>query len=149
MAEDKRSFWVTIPGILTGIAGVITAITGLVVVIKQINPDGPESSTIEIVAISSHSPDHVVLENTTDAMQDISGFLLKEGGNECSIPLGTELAPSESFTAYFFSPRNAGDAVAHERQNHFVCTKAFGISSGETIEVLTPGRKPVTKKTAS
>jgi hypothetical protein len=29
MAEEKRGFWVTLPGILTGVAGVITAVLGV------------------------------------------------------------------------------------------------------------------------
>ena len=36
MAEDRKGFWHTLPGILTGIAGIITAIGGLLVVLQQI-----------------------------------------------------------------------------------------------------------------
>lgn len=37
MPEKKKSFWQTLPGILTGIAAVITAITGLYLVISPDN----------------------------------------------------------------------------------------------------------------
>lgn len=159
MTKEGGSFWSTLPGILTGIAGVIAAITGLVVAIgpgdKQPSPEVPPpivaapAAPIEIVGISSHNPDHVILKNTTAETQDISGFLLKEGGNECSIPQRTKLAPSDTFTAYFFSRKNAKDAASYEREGHFVCSKTFGISSGESIEVLRPSREPVTEKKAS
>ena len=41
---DTKSFWATLPGILTGIASVITAIGGLVVILHQTNLFGPEQN---------------------------------------------------------------------------------------------------------
>jgi len=45
MAKTK-SFWVTLPGILTGIAGVITAIGGLLLILYQINVIGPQQEEV-------------------------------------------------------------------------------------------------------
>ncbi len=45
MAKTK-SFWVTLPGILTGIAGVITAIGGLLLILYQINVIGPQQREV-------------------------------------------------------------------------------------------------------
>ena len=41
---DTKSFWATLPGILTGIAGVITAIGGLLLILHQVNLFGPEQN---------------------------------------------------------------------------------------------------------
>ena len=38
MSEDKKSFWTTLPGILTGFAAVISAVTGLVVALHGGDP---------------------------------------------------------------------------------------------------------------
>ena len=40
--EKKKSFWSTLPGILTGIAAVITAVTGLWLALNPSNPKGEE-----------------------------------------------------------------------------------------------------------
>ena len=40
--SEKKSFWTTLPGILTGVAGIITATGGLLVVFYQIGVIGPE-----------------------------------------------------------------------------------------------------------
>lgn len=42
--SETKSFWTTLPGILTGIAGVITAIGGLLVILHQIEVIGPNTS---------------------------------------------------------------------------------------------------------
>lgn len=39
--SKEKSFWTTVPGILTGIAAVITAIGGLVIVLNQVDVTGP------------------------------------------------------------------------------------------------------------
>lgn len=39
--SKEKSFWTTVPGILTGIAAVITAIGGLVIVLNQVDGTGP------------------------------------------------------------------------------------------------------------
>jgi hypothetical protein len=40
--NDTKSFWATLPGILTGIAGILTAIGGLLVILYQIGVIGPD-----------------------------------------------------------------------------------------------------------
>ncbi len=44
MSENKRSFWATIPGFVTGLAGLLTAIVGLVTVLIQLDVIGGEDS---------------------------------------------------------------------------------------------------------
>ncbi|HII07668.1 MAG TPA: hypothetical protein HA349_10265 [Methanotrichaceae archaeon] len=58
--NDKKSFWNTLPGILTGIAAVITAIGGLLVILDSMGvfdgdePDGPQ---IELPKIEQFDSD--------------------------------------------------------------------------------------------
>jgi len=43
LIEEKKSFWVTLPGILSGVAGLITAVSGAVVLWYQFHPKLPSS----------------------------------------------------------------------------------------------------------
>ncbi|HEX2047458.1 MAG TPA: hypothetical protein VHF27_06825 [Acidimicrobiales bacterium] len=44
MSESKRSFWSTIPGLVTGLAGLLTGIVGLVTVLIQLGVLGDDDS---------------------------------------------------------------------------------------------------------
>ena len=44
MSENKRSFFSTIPGLVTGLAGLLTAVVGLVTVLIQLNVIGGDDS---------------------------------------------------------------------------------------------------------
>ena len=44
MSENKRSFFATIPGLVTGLAGLLTGIVGLVTVLIQLNVIGGDDS---------------------------------------------------------------------------------------------------------
>lgn len=44
MSENKRSFFSTIPGLVTGLAGLLTGIVGLVTVLMQLNVIGGDGS---------------------------------------------------------------------------------------------------------
>src|SRR5215208_4693739 len=48
MSQEPRSgsWWLTLPGVLTGVAAVITAVTGLAIGLHQISaPSGPEKAS--------------------------------------------------------------------------------------------------------
>lgn len=44
--SEKKSFWTTLPGILTGVAGIITATGGLLIILYQIGVIGPKQNII-------------------------------------------------------------------------------------------------------
>ncbi|CAA9261792.1 MAG: hypothetical protein AVDCRST_MAG10-2788 [uncultured Acidimicrobiales bacterium] len=44
MSENKRSFFATVPGLVTGLAGLLTGIVGLVTVLIQLNVIGGDDS---------------------------------------------------------------------------------------------------------
>lgn len=56
--EKQRSFWTTMPGILTGVAAIITAVTGLYIAIHSIGneqpkPSPPSNSTSSTTSVKS------------------------------------------------------------------------------------------------
>ncbi len=61
MAEEpQRSWWTTMPGILTGIAGLITALTGLIVALNQLgvlgSDDAPAPPTVAATGSATSRP---------------------------------------------------------------------------------------------
>jgi len=46
MSENKRSFFATIPGLVTGLAGLLTGIVGLVTVLIQLDVIGSDKDTL-------------------------------------------------------------------------------------------------------
>jgi hypothetical protein len=66
--SDKKSFWNTLPGLLTGVAGVITAIGGFLVVLHQIGiiepkPNGMSNETSHGKTKIEHQIDEKVSES--------------------------------------------------------------------------------------
>lgn len=55
--SKEKSFWTTLPGILTGIAAVITAIGGLVIVLNQIDLIGPRNHQEDVPRPGYHRED--------------------------------------------------------------------------------------------
>lgn len=56
LADQKKSFWTTVPGILTGIAAIITAITGLTVALYSAGFFSPGNSTGTLATPTLLSP---------------------------------------------------------------------------------------------
>jgi hypothetical protein len=50
---DSRSWWQTLPGMLTAAAGLISAITGLVVAVQQLRPSGHSSPPAQAGALTT------------------------------------------------------------------------------------------------
>jgi hypothetical protein len=56
-AGKARSWWLTLPGILTGLAGLISAFTGLIVAVQQLRPTShPATATTQASALGTKSP---------------------------------------------------------------------------------------------
>jgi hypothetical protein len=49
MAEDKPSWWTTLPGVLSGIAAIIVAITGLLVVLPKMVSNSPPAPNRTVI----------------------------------------------------------------------------------------------------
>jgi hypothetical protein len=65
--ENNRSFWTTLPGILTGLAAILTAVGGLITIIDELRPDPvpeviiPEPSKDEPLKINSFGLDYTTI----------------------------------------------------------------------------------------
>jgi hypothetical protein len=44
MSENKRSFWASVPGLVTGLAGLLTGVVGLITLLVQLNVIGGDKS---------------------------------------------------------------------------------------------------------
>lgn len=68
MPEEPKSFWSTIPGIITAIATLITAIGGFLVVLNQIGVFGPQSDPKpDEKKVVTGTADQSQVQNLTDA----------------------------------------------------------------------------------
>ena len=73
--NDKKSFWVTLPGILTGIAALITATGGVVATLYQVGAIG-EKEQVESSILPSPIPEHPACGSTIKAISDTKYLIL-------------------------------------------------------------------------
>ena len=109
-------------------------------------PEAQES--IYIQKINTSSPDYVDLGNKSSTEANIGGYQIKEDNNTFDIPNGTIIPGNGTRRIYFFSRKkrkNAALAQAHRAKGHIVCAE-FGLSQGETIRLVDPKGKLLSKK---
>ena len=73
--NDKKSFWVTLPGILTGIAAVITATGGIIATLYQVGVIG-ENNQKENAVLAAPIPDHPVCGSVIKTLLDTKYIVL-------------------------------------------------------------------------
>ncbi len=73
--NDKKSFWVTLPGILTGIAAIITATGGIIATLYQVGVVGGEHQE-EYNILSSPIPEHPACGSVIKALSDTKYLVL-------------------------------------------------------------------------
>jgi hypothetical protein len=56
MSENRRSFWSTVPGLVTGMAGLLTGIVGLITVLIQLNVIGGDKKSASSVTTVTTVP---------------------------------------------------------------------------------------------
>lgn len=56
--ESNKSFWTTIPGILTALGGIITAVTGLIIALHPGSPSKPNEDKMNSTASDARSMDN-------------------------------------------------------------------------------------------
>src|SRR5215208_7516228 len=94
MSQEPRSgsWWLTLPGVLTGLAAVITAVTGLAVALHQISaPSGPEKASSEkpvAVTTQNNSKPPPASSDTTTSQTPSSDEAAQES---VALPAGMEV----------------------------------------------------------
>lgn len=59
--NDHKSFWATLPGILTGLAAVITAVGGLIITLNAVGGDEPSADPQQDL-LQAHNRHWLLLE---------------------------------------------------------------------------------------
>jgi len=113
MADEKKSFWSTLPGILTGIAAVIGAIVSLIAILHSSNiiPDGgpeEEIAPLEIHAFTAlpqsiEAGDHATLNWSIAGANDVSIY---PGIGDVELVSGTRIVAPERNTDFILTARN-------------------------------------------
>ena len=142
MSENKKSFWSSIPGLVTGLAGLLTGIVGLVTVLIQLDVIGGDDSSSTTaaggsttVAPGSGAPVPGGATTTT-----ISGRLVAE-------PSSIRFQATEREKTV--TVRNATTAAVTLQKPEYTGPDraAFGTDAGCTNVSLAPGRSCTLKVT--
>jgi hypothetical protein len=138
VSEDKRSFWSTIPGLITGLAGVLTAIVGLITVLIQLGVLGGNDHSDRTVATGGAT-------NTTAAGASVTqgtatgATATTEAGRLTVNPTALTLQGTEREKALVV--KNAGSVTVNVRSPEIMGAdkSVFQADAGCTNVKLTPG----------
>ena len=147
MSESKKSFWSSIPGLVTGLAGLVTGIVGLVTVLIQLDVIGGDDSDTPNAAVT-----------TTVAGGGTAGTTGGAGGGGSATTISGRLAAEP--TSLKFQPterdktvtvRNLTNASLTVLKPEYTGTDraAFSTDAGCTNVVLPAGRSCTVKVTLS
>lgn len=115
MAEETKSWWQTLPGILTAVAGLITAVTGFLLAMNQSGCFGKETKATEVHATTGVQPG--------DSNKPASSVPASVNGQKSAVVQTPVTAPTDSGTTAapaagkddednLLSPDNGGTLVA-------------------------------------
>ena len=133
MSETKRSFWASVPGLVTGIAGLLTGVVGLVTVLIQLNIIGGDkaggdkaSSDKPAVSATTLAP-----SGTTPTTAEVGSFTVAPKpvtfGPTDKVKTVTVKNTSDSASITLQPPRVTGD-------NATQFTAAFDTCSGAPLK---------------
>jgi len=114
--NDKKSFWNTLPGILTGIAAIITAIGGLLVILHSMGVfDGeePDELQVELPKIEQFDSDPAKIDTgeTSQLRWVVSGATratIEPGIGSVALTGTRHVSPSETTTYTLIAENEAG-----------------------------------------
>lgn len=146
MSENKRSFWSSIPGLVTGLAGLLTGVVGLVTVLIQLNVIGGDKSDKPTADVSTTiAPGGTAA--TTGGTGAGGGSSTTISGRLAADPVSLKLATGEREKT--LTVRNLTNASVTVLKPEYTGTdkSAFSTDSGCTNVVLTVGRSCTLKVT--
>jgi hypothetical protein len=106
VSDNKRSFWSSVPGLVTGLAGLLTGIVGLVTVLIQLNVIGGGSS--DKTAVTEPTPSAGV---TTTAPTGVGSTATTELGTFVLSPKPLNFGPADP-KVKTVTVKNTSDRVA-------------------------------------
>ena len=145
MSENKKSFWSSIPGLVTGLAGLLTGIVGLVTVLIQLDIIGGDDDETTVAAVTTT----VAPGGTAGTTGGAGGSATTISGRLAAEPTSLKLQPTERDKT--LTVRNASTATLTVLKPEYTGTdrSAFSTDSGCTNVVLQAGRSCTLKVTLS
>jgi hypothetical protein len=147
MSENKKSFWSSIPGLVTGLAGLLTGIVGLVTVLIQLDVIGgsddaatPAGVTTTVVAGGTAGPTGT--SGGTGATTTVSARLTTD-------PTSLKLATGEREKTLTVRNLSSTPLTVLKPEYSGADRAAFSTDSGCTNVVLPAGRSCTLKVTLS
>ena len=131
MSENKRSFWSSVPGLVTGLAGLLTGIVGLVTVLIQLNVIGGDSS--------SDTPAASVAPTTVAGQAPAGGATPTTAtvGRLTAEPSTLKLQPTEKEKAVTI--RNSGTAMLTVEKPEYTGADKAAFTAVSDCTTLRPG----------
>ena len=132
MSENKKSFWSSVPGAVTGLAGLLTGIVGLVTVLIQLDIIGGDDDEVTNASVAT-----TVAPGGTGGS---GGSATTIAGRLVAEPTSLKLQPTERDKT--LTVRNASTASLTVLKPEYTGTdrSAFSTDSGCTNVVLQAGR---------
>jgi hypothetical protein len=130
MSENKRSFWASVPGLVTGIAGLLTGVVGLVTVLIQLNVIGGDkvggNKASDTPAVSATT---VAPSGTTPKAAEVGSFTVSPkpltfGPTDPKVKTVTVKNTSDTAWLTLQSPRITGDNAAQFSAAFDTCSGA-------------------------
>lgn len=142
MSENKKSFWSSIPGLVTGLAGLLTGIVGLVTVLIQLDVIGgghdstaPAAGVTTTVAVA---PGPTATGNTGSGAG--GGAATTISGKLTANPVSLKLATTERQKSVTVTNDASGPLTLLKPEYTGTDKTAFSTDSGCTNVALLPGR---------
>lgn len=136
MSESKKSFWSSIPGLVTGLAGLLTGIVGLVTVLIQLDVigGGGDSATPAAGVTTTVAP------GTTGNTGNGAGVSTTISGKLTANPVSLKLATAEREKSVTVTNDSTGTLTVQRPEYTGQDKSAFSTDSGCTNVALQPGR---------
>jgi hypothetical protein len=143
MSENRKSFWSSIPGLVTGLAGLLTGVVGLVTVLIQLDVIGGDNGGTPNAAVTTTVAPGGTAGTTGGAgATTISGRLAVE-------PTSLKLATTEREKTLTVRNLSNGSLTVLKPEYTGTDRSAFSTDAGCTNVVLPAGRSCTLKVTLS
>ena len=144
MSENKKSFWSSIPGLVTGLAGLLTGIVGLVTVLIQLDVIGGDDADTPNAAVTT-----TVAPGGTAGTTGGAGSATTISGRLAAEPTSLKFQPTERDKTV--TVRNLTNASLTVLKPEYTGAdrSAFSTDAGCTNVVLPAGRSCTVKVTLS
>lgn len=138
MSENRKSFWSSIPGLVTGLAGLLTGVVGLVTVLIQLDViGGKDDSTPNAVVTTTVAPGATAA--TTGGPAGAGGATTTISGSLSAEPSSLKLATGEREKSLVVRNTTSAAVTVLKPESKGKDSTAFIVDSGCTNVTLRVG----------